>query len=394
MKSFRICFYLVMAVCFFAARITGERVLFLLFFMQCFLLLCALMLNLWTFFSFSFVQDISAQSSVKGTTPTLKIGIYNDKPFPFTLMRVKVKTAQLNETCVLSFNLSPKNHIYFDVPLYCAYRGVYDVGMTTLDVNDIFGLLHLRFDLRRLPYYRLKKLTIYPRLLVPPFLPARLRDTKLFGGGSMRLSDEGESFSDLRAYRPGDPSKRIHWKVSAGKRELLVKSYDTPAENAAMIVIDNGKNGLTGEDALFRADLACECAAMIAHYSLRAGYVVSLITASPDREIKGENPRDFARIYDRLATIAFNTGDDVAAKITSLPASSGVSAVYIVTARRDAPFCAAAARFLAAGQSVTCLMPGVTPEESHAARALMPGVDCIPIALGSDITQIFDDRGA
>ena len=43
-------------------------------------------------------------------------------------------------------------------------------------------------------------------------------------------SRETEEPGDIRAYRPGDPVQRIHWKLSAKKDELLVRGTDSEQE--------------------------------------------------------------------------------------------------------------------------------------------------------------------
>lgn len=47
------------------------------------------------------------------------------------------------------------------------------------------------------------------------------------------LRYEPDEPGEIRAYRPGDPIRRIHWKLSAKKDELLVRDGAAPAEAAA-----------------------------------------------------------------------------------------------------------------------------------------------------------------
>ena len=388
MKLFRICYYTILTGFFFAGIITGRREIFLLFFIMFFLLFASLMLVLWTALSFSFVQELSEKTAVKGGTVNLKINIYNDKPFPFTLMKIYVQTVKYNSDTVLSFNLSPKSRISFDVPVYAAYRGVYDIGMAKLEINDIFGLMQIKFDMRKLSYYRMRTLTVYPKLVELPFLPARLSDAKLAGGAAMRVSEEGEAFSALRDYRHGDTAKRIHWKASAGKRELLVKNYDTPAENGVMIAVDLQANEEEGENLLIWADIACECAAMIAKYSTWAGYNVLLIDSAPaSRAVEAGSRQDFAVIYDRLAVMPFGKGADFAGKIKAeFEKRQSIEAVYIVSSRHEG-ICAAVNEMLHKGCRVKCLMPNAGRDAVQAAMSAMPGASCTAVEFGSDIAS-------
>lgn len=44
-----------------------------------------------------------------------------------------------------------------------------------------------------------------------------------------RTRREGDDLATLRAYRPGDPRKRVAWKASARHEGLLVREYERPA---------------------------------------------------------------------------------------------------------------------------------------------------------------------
>ncbi|MDL2233771.1 DUF58 domain-containing protein [Ruminococcaceae bacterium OttesenSCG-928-L11] len=305
MKSLKLIWYTAMAALLVAGRITGRRELFLLLFFMGFVVLYSLALNAWTILSFSYVQEVSEPATVKGSAARLRLAIYNDKPFPFTLMQLRVETVSAAQPALLSFNLSPNSRISFDIPLHCVYRGVYPVGMTRLEVNDLFGLLRLSFDMRALSYYRQREIRIYPQLPSGGALRAQNTDSKFQGGGLHRLSEEGEAFSDLRRYRPGDPLKRVHRTASVRRRELYVKIYDIPMETSALIVLDNAI-GMDGENALHLADVACECAAAVAHYSLRAGFTVALASSETTRQtVLCRSPREFPRLYDELAAAPF-----------------------------------------------------------------------------------------
>ena len=51
------------------------------------------------------------------------------------------------------------------------------------------------------------------------------------------LSDEGDFFG-LRAYRPGDSKRWIHWRSSARRDELVVKQFQQPENQELVILLD------------------------------------------------------------------------------------------------------------------------------------------------------------
>ncbi|MCL2486880.1 MAG: DUF58 domain-containing protein, partial [Oscillospiraceae bacterium] len=270
---------------------------------------------------------------------SLNVDIYNEKPFPFAFVKMDVVPVAKDQKTTFSFGLLPGNHVSFTMPLVCPYRGVYRVGMTELEVNDSFGLVKTHFNMLKLPYYRQTPLKIYPHLAEIAFFPAKQRDNKNFGDISQKYAEHGESYAGLRKYRPGDPLKRVHRAVSARRRELYVRVYDAPFETSVMVFLDTSVENASGEEGLYLADLACECAAAIAHYSLRAGFrvVFGCTRAKNAAQTLGSMSR-FTGLYDTLAELEFDfsegVGDygDLAESLMKSPLSD-MQAVYIISAR-------------------------------------------------------------
>ena len=68
-----------------------------------------------------------------------------------------------------------------------------------------------------LPFVPVLRRSIFEQDAVSPQPRAILRTIRTFAGR------EEEDSGDVRAYLPGDPVNRIHWKLSAGRDELLVR---------------------------------------------------------------------------------------------------------------------------------------------------------------------------
>jgi len=403
MKHIKISWYLLMVVFLVAGLYTGRREYFLLFFIMGFVLVCAFALNLWTFYSFSFIQELSQPSVVKGSVVNIKIGIYNDKPFPFTMMKILTETVLPADIYELSFNLSPMSNINFTIPVTCPYRGIYHVGMTKIEINDIFGLVKTRFDMRRLSYYRQQPLKILPNVIELPYLPTRNADAKFSGAAAMRLADDGDSFSDLRRYRPGDPFKRVHKPVSARKRELYVKSYDIPLETAVFIAIDPFMDIGEGEYGRYMADKACECMTAITDISLRSGFTVEFAGVDLSRSMKRRSKREIlSALCDTLAELPFNKKGDFGRLLESvLIGAGGCRAAYVISAADPAEHAGALLRLRREGCHVCCIkISGAvhyTEGDQHPDNVLsnesnevhISGISCITVKPGDDIRTVL-----
>jgi len=268
MKALRVIFYLLMPVFLTAGLYTGLRIWYILLIAQLLTVLAILGLNLWTLRTFSYVQTLDEGAVDKGGETALRLSVRNEKPFPFSMMQADVEMVSPRECTRISFSLTPFSGRDFEFRVTAPYRGVYPIGVTTVRITDILGLLPMRCDMRRLHYYRQPELVVYPRAELLPALYADVADEKLFGERYLLASESGSSTMGARAYHPGDPLKQIHWKKSIARGELYVRQYEQPVREDLTVVIDNSSHGLSGEDALASADTVCEAAACVTLHCL------------------------------------------------------------------------------------------------------------------------------
>ena len=306
MKLLKICWYTIMAASFFAGRITGRREFFLLLFIMGFVVLFSLSLNLWTARSFCYTNEVDKKVCVKGDQTFMRVAITNDKQFPFPLIYITMIPIARSRVAYERFSLLPSSRIIFTVPLSCPYRGIHNTVITTLEINDSFGLVKTNFNMLDLPYYRHIEVKVYPQLTELGALPASGGDSKNIGNAGMWSTGQGESYAGLRPFRPGDPFKRVHRAVSLRRRELYVRTYDQPLETSVQIILDTIAEYATEEDGLYLSDLVCQCAAAIARYSLKTGYRVIYRDSGLASAMELKTVKDFPKLYDSLAGLRFD----------------------------------------------------------------------------------------
>lgn len=268
MKLYRALYWVVLLCALLWGLYSGNRFSWLLFLLLLLTLAAAFALNLWTFFSFSYLQKLDAKEGEKGQSAELRLSIYNDKPFPFTRMKVRIEAPAPEESQVLDIDLPPKEHKDFTLSLSTPRRGEYLIGMTKLSVQDVFGLLPMRFDLRLLPYYRQQPLLVLPRVRFLP-LPGGGALSGAAGGVGTSASGQ-EEFSHLTDWQPGDRCSAVHWKASARTGTLLTRQYEDPQKERCLIFLDRVE---LDDD---NSDLVAECAATLLHAHLSRGDSVRL----------------------------------------------------------------------------------------------------------------------
>ena len=368
---------------------TGRWEFYFLFTVLSLLVVAALILNLCTFFSFSCRYELASSRVTKGDPSALKVYIYNNKPYSLNMMRATVQTPLLSDTAKLIVTLAPKEEACYDIEISCKYRGVYEVGVTILEVVDIFGLLRMRFDLRRLPNYRLEQLIVYPRLLqlISPMEPAH-GEAAHKGLIAQRHSEGGEEYYDTRLYRFGDPFKRIHRTLSARKRELHVKRYDIAAEATAIIIIDTCENSFEGEDSLRFDDIACECAVATVNCCLNLGHFVSLASSNADEPtIEGKSQHDFHKFVDYLAVMEFGVHGDINTILQVSPGHyKSLNAIYVISPRSDTQFSDSLSVLAQSGKYVRLFLPSL--ESVSEEEQLVPHIEGVTVTVVKNVDDI------
>ena len=379
MKALRILYYLLRPVFLVAGLYTGMRLWFILLLAQILLVLFIFALNQWTLRTFAYTQSLDVAEAVKGSETALHLSIRNEKPFPLSMMKVDVEMAAPSENTQVSFSLLPFTGKEFDFKVAMPYRGVYPIGITTMRITDIFGLLPMGFDMRKLKYYRQPELTVYPRAETPDSLYADMADEKLFGERYLHASESGSSISGARAYRPGDPLKQIHWKKSAQHGELFVKQYEQPARENVAVFIDNCAHGEAGEAALAAADTVCEAAACITLHCLARNRSALLRALGDTKGVRqGEEApdmADFEKVRRWLALLPF---EDKAPGPLPLEDCRGGSALIVITSACSEALEASIAEAAPFFSAVTLVLVG----DGHADTGLTP---TLRLPVGCDV---------
>lgn len=307
MKAFRIAYLASFGVAFLFALYSGMRVLYVLVFIQALLLLSALAMNLWSAFTFAYVQELGETSSTRGETVNLHLEIHNERPLPFPMMRIRVRTIEPGRNWESTFNLAAHAHITFDIPIRCLYRGEYRIGLSVVDIRDIFGLMNLPFRMERLPYYREKRLLVHPRVTQLPERSTRPPDAKAYARFSPLHTETEESFSHTREYHAGDRARQIHWKLSARMGRLFSRQYDVATEPSMLVLVDATPGRHSGEAALQWQDTACSCAVTLIAHVLHRRFLVTMVTDGAEPlQVRGISMADFPAFDHALTRLEFN----------------------------------------------------------------------------------------
>ena len=184
----------------------------------------------------------------------------------------------------------------------CAHRGVYEAGVSRVRVTDIFGL----FSFSRRLKETTARIEVAPRL--KPVQPMTIQPGETGPQGRAYATEDMASPSGVRGWQDGDSLKKVHWKLTARRRELMVRTFEESARPDFLILLDCAPVNAMHSHVRAIEDALCEAAAAAALAQMEADYPVRmpLNTAQPS-ELSGQTPGEIAHFLNALTWLKFDS---------------------------------------------------------------------------------------
>ncbi|MGD2026295.1 MAG: DUF58 domain-containing protein, partial [Anaerolineales bacterium] len=103
----------------------------------------------------------------------------------------------------------------------CYNRGVYNLGPTSLETGDAFGLFSVKIR-----YDRTETMLVVPPVIPLPSIEIATGDRIGEGGTRILTPIRTVTASGVREYAPGDSLYSVHWLTSARLDNLYVRLFD------------------------------------------------------------------------------------------------------------------------------------------------------------------------
>ena len=233
-------------------------------------------------------------------------------------------------------------------------------GVDSFTVADVFGY----FKKEHKPDAQGQELLVLP----VPFEVEPLT----FAAGDLgvetmkRALEDPSSPSDFRNYQPGDPLKRIHWKMSARKREIIIRQFEEPALPDALVLMDTTPpeipEGMEASKAAFLQDAVLETAASIVACQVRQDNPVRM-------PLMGERPMEYTGhmglpvLLEELARCVFTTGEGFQRMLMmQMGELRKTGAVVIITSKLSSSLADLIGRMKRMGPNVRLYLVTYTPE--------------------------------
>lgn len=309
MKRTRILYICLFAAALVFAYFNGGRIPYMFLYTMLLLPAFSVLYTLIIYMRFKLGQDLDKRFVTKGDRVSFLFSINNEDFLLYPYLKVSLygsDTIFENQYQIRNFSLPPFSGRNYAFELQCNYRGNYEIGIDSVEIEDFFGLIKLRYNVGEPKY-----VTVYPKIV---YLEKFHLRTDFMSEVHSMLNTRDEdmtTISEIRKYQYGDSMKRIHWKLTARTQELMVRKFQSTSETNTLLLLDLRKNHYSPGENIMLEDKLIEAVVAVLYYCLNKWIPVELVFFSESfHSIQAKNHLMFNEIYETLARVRFS--DDVA----------------------------------------------------------------------------------
>ncbi|MCL2873745.1 MAG: DUF58 domain-containing protein [Defluviitaleaceae bacterium] len=118
----------------------------------------------------------------------------------------------------------------------CKYRGQFHIGVDHIKIFDVLKLFTFKKKIESDDF-----VLVYPKTFPVLSFPVKVELTMREDAKKASIMDDYYTIADIRKFTPSDSLKKVHWKLSAKRCELLVKRHQASGNNAVVMVLDMSK---------------------------------------------------------------------------------------------------------------------------------------------------------
>lgn len=285
-----------------AGLATGSRVYYALFIMLLLMVFFALISVVWTLLTVRVSMKGVKPRAVRGDKLMTILTVEHRSILPAGSLRVMLNVpGGVGGRQELSVEAPPFAKRNFRNVIRCPHRGNYEVGVVRITAEDIFGL----FELSRKSGKKLMRVEVCPRVNDAPVM--ELKPSDVGPEFRSRATEDAASPSDIRKWQDGDELKKVHWKLSMRKRELMVRTFEESARPDTLVIPDLSEITALRDQKLTMEDAICEAALSAAKAQLDAGFPVRMpLQSRRPRELSGRTAADTAAFAEALMRVEFD----------------------------------------------------------------------------------------
>ena len=343
------------------ALCTGSQLFLLLSVLVLLILAGAVTAVVWAAATLEASGELSAETVRRGENATLFLRVRHRGLIPVAPLLLELSDPAGNTDREIRLKNMPRRLQSFRLPVHAAHVGVFSVGLHACTVEDLLGLVRKRvslkqtfFDLLVLP----RTFEVDPLVLAPGDPGSELM---------ARATEDLNAPSDIRSYQQGDAMKKIHWKLSLRKGELMVRKFDEPILQDVLILMDCSRPPSWGHpqaEADLR-DALLETAASVLTAQSATDHQVRLPLLG-SRPVDVDKRMGLPIALDYLSRVDFSETDRFE-RVLSMESRRlrKVGCVVIVAARLNIPMVDIMIRMHRAGPNIRLYLVTFAPEDEN-----------------------------
>ena len=343
------------------ALCTGSQLFLLLSILILLVVAAAFIAVFWASATLTVDGQLSGETVYRGDDVVLSLRVHHRGLLPVAPLLLELTDPSGNRERDIRLKNMPNKVQSMRLPIHAAHVGVFSVGLHSCTVEDLLGLVRKKVPFQKTSF----ELLVLPRTF--DIEPLKLAPGDPGSELMARATEDLSAPSDVRNYQPGDAMKKIHWKLSLRKRELMVRKFDEPILQDVLILMDCSRPPSWGHpqaEADLR-DTLLETAA-------------SVLTAqrSTDHQFRlpllGSHPVDVVKTMglpiamDYLSRVDFSETDRLE-RVLAIESSRlrKVGCVVIISARLNIPMVDIMIRIHRAGPNIRLYLVTFAPDDEN-----------------------------
>ena len=340
---------------------TGSQLFLLLSILILLILADAVIAVLWASATLEVEGALSGETVRRGDDVVLSLRVRHRGLIPVAPLLLELSDPVGNRDRDVRLKNMPHRLQSMKLPIHASHVGVFSVGLHSCTVEDLLGLVQRRIVLSKTSF----ELVVLPQTF--DVEPLKLAPGDPGSELMSRATEDLNAPSDIRSYQPGDAMKKIHWKLSMRKRELVVRKFDEPILQDVLVLMDcspppswgHARAGADIRDAMLETAASIITSQTVTDHQIRM-------------PLPGKHPVDVDKsmglpiAMDYLARVEFSETDRFE-RVLSMESSRlrKVGCVVIISARLNIPMVDIMIRMHRAGPNIRLYLVTFAPDDEN-----------------------------
>ena len=266
-------------------------------------LICSFAHTFYSMHACTFHQRFSTDHPLKGETVEYELTLVNGGMLP--LGRGDCSFADPGPLGSFSkpaeFPVRPEETRIYAADIRCAYRGTYNIGLTSIVFSDLFGILRLEEPIEPRVFY------VYPELLrLDPSVEKLAASSGGDRAGETTGEDDPAIFEYIAPMERDRRGKRIAWKYWASRGFPAVITPGRSESAGIRIVLDLWKSAEEADERLPSEDAAASAAFSVIQEMSKRNIPVEFYAGGTPSPVHVLSESDFRTLFDQSPNLIFS----------------------------------------------------------------------------------------